>query len=369
MALRAGRLARFAAPFLGASGPGAPQALLDDMNIRFTPPRAPVIEIGTPSPLLAHLAGGYAEQVAGLWPAPHAAYLLLPAARRHLICLWLEFGRRGVDVRLLLDLPARRLIPAVLPAAPSGLIRALGRLGEIAWSSRDYRLLLDRLAEPAAAKVLRHAPAITPDAVRRLAALPSPVLQAGLGRLVFDGGRAELMAEVYDAILLRDGADAAARALTRWGRARDLRRLHAMVLKDFGMETYPRPFAGSLRLRPLVTRAAMLDAAQRYGNCLAGELHYAARGEAAYFEWVGPPGAVIELNRDAYIGWRLVQARAKSNAPVPPEQREAIMAELRSWGVSVGRSGWELERDLQAPADYPPPPAAAAERLAETFGD
>ena len=339
------------------------------MNIRFPPPKPPVAAIGEASPLLLHLAGGYADRVAGLWPAPHAPYMLLPAERRHLVHLWLEFDRRGLDVRLMLDLPARRLIPAVLPTPPSGLVRALARLGELAWVGADYRLLIDRLADPATAKVLRHAPTLSAEAVRRVAALPEPLLRAGLGRLLFDGGRAELLAEVYEAILQRDGPSVAAQAALRWGRARDLPRLYARVRKDLELAVYPQPFPGSPRLRPLVTKAAMLDGAQRYGNCLAGETHNAASGWAAFLEWVGPPGVVLELNRDNHLGWRLVQARARGNTAVPVEQRAEIVAELRQWGVRVGRAGWELERDLAAPAAYAPDPGAAAEQLAGVFGD
>jgi len=41
------------------------------------------------TPLLAFIAGGFADAVAQLWPAPHAEFFALPAARRHAAAIML----------------------------------------------------------------------------------------------------------------------------------------------------------------------------------------------------------------------------------------------------------------------------------------
>ncbi|MEO8113492.1 MAG: hypothetical protein ABI655_03855, partial [Phenylobacterium sp.] len=91
-----------------------------------------------PTSLLKLVTGGFAPQVAALWPEPHAAFLTAPVARRHLVCLALALGRAPAVVGDLLAGRLRRAIRAVL-APPPGLERALGRLGEVAWSPEGYR--------------------------------------------------------------------------------------------------------------------------------------------------------------------------------------------------------------------------------------
>jgi hypothetical protein len=95
---------------------------------------------GEPTPLLTHLAGEFAPRIAALWPAPHAAFVTAAAERRHLVCLALVFC---VDDALsspddLLNKGLTEAIRLVAPHAPAGLRRALGRLGEVAWSADDY---------------------------------------------------------------------------------------------------------------------------------------------------------------------------------------------------------------------------------------
>ncbi|MFT4252889.1 MAG: hypothetical protein QM608_10420, partial [Caulobacter sp.] len=157
------------------------------------------------SPLLRLIAPDYAGTLATLWPAPHTPFLTAPAARRHLVCLMLAVepaDAAPLDVARLLDEPLRKIVRRVVDPAPEGLRRALERLGEIAWPAADYRALLALLAEPAAAKRLRHAEAITQDEVRALAALPPAVRAEGGGTVSMSPAQAELLAEAH-AVLSR----------------------------------------------------------------------------------------------------------------------------------------------------------------------
>ncbi len=306
--------------------------------------------VGDPTPLLVHLAGEFAERIAGLWFAPHAEIVTAPAARRHLICLWLTFDRSGPGADLVLDLPLRRILPAVLTSPPPGLVGLLGRLGEVAWSALDYRLLIDRMGEPATAKILRHSRLVTQGQVRRLGLLPPPMIAAGVGKLALEGDRAMLLTEAFEAILGLQGDVIATEAATRWGQAGSLKAVFDAALHDLNPEIPAPPFPGTPRLRPLASKADLRDAAARYHNCLRNMIPYASEGDYAYYEWLGAPGAVLELHRDRLFGWRLSQARLDRNRTVPEPLREEIMAELRGLGVHIGRSAWDIENALRRAA-------------------
>ena len=303
--------------------------------------------VGDPTPLLIHLAGEFAERIAGLWPAPHAEIVTAPAARRHLICLWLSFDRTGPGADLILDLPLRRILPTVIANSPPGLVGVLGRLGEVAWSGLDYRLLIDRMGEPATAKILRHSRLVTPGQVQRLSLLPPSMIAAGVGRLALDGDRAILLTEAFDAIRRNQGDTAATDAATRWGRIAGLKAVFDAALHDLNSEVPAPPFPGTQRLKPLASKADLRDAAARYHNCLRNMIPYASDGDYAYYEWLDAPGAALELNRDRLFGWRLSQARLDRNRTVPQSMRDEIIAELRGLGVHVGRSAWDIENALR----------------------
>jgi hypothetical protein len=292
-----------------------------------------------PSPLLAHLAGEFADGLAEVWPLPHAEFLTAEGSRRHLACIALTEGRPLAPVAVTLtEAPLKKAIRTVLPDAPTGLVRALSRLGETAWSADDYRLLLALLREPEAAKVLRHAGCIDAGLVRALAVVPRPLLRAGLCRLSLTGEQISLVAAAYDAVVRRDGPGAGRLLALRWGGAGSAQALFDDVRDDLLPELPAPPVAATDRLRPLGTKAAMRDAAARYANCLKGQVRYAAEGEYAYYEWLGQPGAVIELFHDALNGWMLSEAKLANNETVPAPLRSEIVAELRAAGVAVGRS-------------------------------
>ena len=51
----------------------------------------------TATPLLAFVAGEFADPIARLWPAPHGDFFALPAARRHAAAILLAgHGRRPI---------------------------------------------------------------------------------------------------------------------------------------------------------------------------------------------------------------------------------------------------------------------------------
>jgi hypothetical protein len=322
------------------------------------------------SSLLSLVAGDFAAAVARAWPAPHVAFLTAPAARRHLVCLALATGR-DVPLRPLLAMRLRQAIDLALLNPPAGLARALTRLGETAWPAADYRKLLVLLDAPAFAKALRHAETLRPEFVRRLAATPTPLIPAAGVLAGLDEASFEVVADTLAAITFRSGPAAAAAAAGRWATAGSAKALFAAMKRDLYPEPAAPPFPASGRLSPLATRAAMEDAATRYRNCLRDQAPYAASGWSAYYEWAGPPGAIVELQRDGVFGWRLEQVRLAENAIMAEPDRQDLLDELALAGVHVGRSGWELDRALSAAAGsgvvHRLQPLEAAQ--AEAFGD
>ena len=328
--------------------------------------------VGVASPVLDFLAGEFAARIAGVWPAPHAEFLTAPAARRHLICLAFVFPHAdgGVDADTVLNRSFKRAIQAVVPEAPRGAARALERLGERAWTAPSYLHLLRLLAIPRSAKLLRHRDSISADEVRALAQLPDPLLEHGLGALRLGEGAATLVAEAFAAIARRDGAEAALALAPRWASAESLQKLVEHVRRDLEPDVAAAPFAGSARLRPILDKAALIDAAARYKNCLRSYLGWASSGASAFYEWCEPPGVVLEITRDRLHGWALNQARLAGNKPVPEPLRTAIIEELRSMGVTVDRTLWQLDNALQDVAGpLPDPVATRAEAIGDLFGN
>jgi hypothetical protein len=339
---------------------------------KFKTPEIRARHDGAPSPLLAYLAGAFAPRIAGLWPAPHAPFLSAPSARRHLLCLAFsdEAMAERVDPDALLRSPLKHAIPLATPRAPIGLSRALDRLGERAWSAEDYRCLLHLLAGHHSGKVLRHREAITAEDVRALSRLPQPLLEAGLGRLPLGAAAGDIIGEVFAAIVRRDGEAAALALAPRWAHAETVKVLIARLREDVEPQPPAPPFPGSERLRPLATKAAILDARDRFKNCLGHRLHWACAGSSALYEWIPSPGVVLELIKDNLHGWSLDQARLVGNQPVPEPTRSQLIAELTAMGVHVGRGYWRLDDAFDEIETDPPGAVTPLDRaIGHLFGD
>ncbi|HEY3812889.1 MAG TPA: hypothetical protein VGL66_06655 [Caulobacteraceae bacterium] len=318
--------------------------------------RIPTPDMGSllsePSPLLAHLAGVFAPRVAALWRAPHAAFVTASAERRHLVCVALAqepvrkvlLSKADADALLHRSFTGASAIALAKP--PPGLRRALGRLGERAWSPEDYNKLVALLDTLASAKAIRHAGTITPSQVRALTLLPPTLLRGRTGGLKLAEHQAVLLKETYDVIRQTRGEDDAEQALVRWSKAASVKGLFETALDDLYPELPAPPFPGTARLRAITTKAGVREAALRYRNCLRNQMRYATSGESAFYEWTGDPGAVIDITRDPLYGWRLNEGKLARNAAIGPEQRREIAAELRAMGVAVGRTHWSLENDL-----------------------
>jgi hypothetical protein len=323
-----------------------------------------------PSPLLIHLAGEFADRIAALWPAPHGPFVTAGTGQRHLLCILLA---RGLDARAdaeaVLSAPVKRAVRTWFPAAPAGLVRAIVRLGETAWSAADYQLLLDLLTVPEAAKVINHATLVDVGLVRTLDRLPRLLLRAGITNLALTPTQAMAVGEAFALIERRAGPWGAVVLADRWAGSKSVKALFERVREDLMPDLPPPPFPGTPRLRPLETKAAIRDAAKRFRNCLAGEISQASEGWGAFYEWLGPPGAVVEIRKDAYFGWSLSEVRLQDNNLMPEADRGLLIEELRAMGVHVGRTRWMLDHALWQAADPAFELEPADRAVAHLFGD
>jgi len=313
-------------------------------------PDLAALQRAQPTPLLTHLAGEHAARIAALWPAPHSEFIAAPADRRHLTCFVLSQPEERLDrtgARALLEQPMRVLIGELGEAAPPGLARALGRIGEVAWSAEDYRHLATALRTFGVSARLRHAEAITPNSLATLRLLPAELRETGLAGHPLTPAQAAVLVELHQALAARDGREAALAQARAWSAASSIADLLQRASRSLDPPTAQPPFPGADALRPLASAEAMLDAARRYNNCLASYLHQASTGDSAFYEWTGDPGAVVQITRDPLFGWRLEQARGPRNQAVPPADRDAIAAVLHAWGVHIGRSHWELRNAIE----------------------
>ena len=292
---------------------------------------------------LQSLAGRYAGRIARLWPAPYAGYFALPVARRHLAHLFLSRIDRapGLDARAFAQeiavLPVRRFLGRWAPGAPHGLERALSRLGESAWAPREYGQLLAMLgAGGGAAKSLRHAVEITPEFLARLENLPARLRGPQTSRWVESGWESQL---VREALKLADrlGGPVRANALVlRLERAKSRRRFFAMLVDDLRPEGLAAPVTETATLRPLKTVEEVKEAGRRFQNCLSDCVGRAIFGASAFVEWRGEEAAVMELEHEGAVGWRLVTLLGFMNRNVSPHTAKLVREALEAQGVRDG---------------------------------
>jgi len=197
------------------------------------------------------------------------------------------------------------------------------------------------LADGEGLAAINHAPRIEAERVQILHALSRPLRAAGLGHGDIDLPTARLLTEIHAALARRDGEAADKARLACWGGAATRNDLINRVRHDLVAPPQRAPFAATAFLKPLLTRMDFIQTAERYDNCLA-TLAYGGDATSAFYEWLGEPGAVLELFDDRVFGWRLAQARFKHNVPVTAESRKAITAALEAQGVYVGRSAREI---------------------------
>ena len=314
-------------------------------------------KLAEPTPTLRFIAGEHAERVARLWAPPHGAYLEMPAQRRHLAHFVLALGlfdeAETADVARALegaraDVVARRFIGQ----APQGFLRALGRLGEAAWTGEAYLRLYFLFTDEGAAGVLLQTAEITVEYAAALERLPAALRVHAIARHLATADAADALGAGWRAIRVAYGEEAAEAAVARWARAISAARLFAMAAEDVTPRRFDlAPFPVHADMRRLGGAGALEDAGRRFRNCLATYVDRAALGTVALYEWAGPPPVALAFARDGVFGWRLEEARGIGNVTLDEADRAATIAAVTAAGVHVGRSGADIRAALRKLAD------------------
>jgi hypothetical protein len=310
--------------------------------------------IAVQTPLLGFLAGPHADTIASVWPAPHSGFLTLPTARRHAAAILLgrEADLRGADiVRAVERARDREVAHLVMQGeAPGGLMKALGRLGEVLWDAGDYAQFLGLFAEEDAGRVLRHMPVIAADRLALIGLLPPALHQAGIiARLPASTAAVEDLAAAFRLALRIHGAGEASAIAQRWGRASDTLGLFDMAAEalqpvQFGqMQPVPRLPEGFV---PVADRKALVSIALDFRNCLRDFSGDLAAGRMAVFTVrEGSERVAVALRQDP-AGWRLAEALCRLNAAVSDGALQRIVSVLEVAGVRTGESTWAIARRL-----------------------
>lgn len=296
------------------------------------------------TPLLTYLAGEHAGAIAAVWPAPHEAFLALPAARRHAAAIIVSNGPAN-------DLPAHHirhlverqrdsdLAREILPNGDTaGLIKAMRKMGEGLWQAEEYERFLVLFREPNANRALRHLQELRPSQLWPIAELPAPLREAKILRFVDRRSAAYDLGLAYGlAMAMREPAKAKG-LVERWQRADNRYRLFQMAVEDLTPDRFV-PACGPPKLpaayRQIETRADLEATALRFQNCLRDFVSEIAMGRMAVYVRDEPQEVAMALTRDA-AGWRLAEAEGPANEELPTPVLQDIVADLAELGVRTG---------------------------------
>ncbi len=305
------------------------------------------------TPLLAFVAGEFADAIARIWPAPHGDFFALPAARRHAVALLVAAHDRRQftegDLRRLVEFQ-RDAVVAEAIAGPhaSGLMRALAKAGEQLWAVDAYHAFIGLFAEPMGNEVLRHLDEIRPDAFEPIAALPDVLRLAPIVRALPCAAAAADLARAFRLAILMREANAAARIIRSWSAGGDTAALFRRASEDLTPDVFrpvtPPPALDAPFVR--ITGRKQLEAtALEFRNCLAEQAGRIAEGRMAAYVWRGDPLAAIAITRDA-AGWRLAEAKAPDNVDLAEAFLRQLVARFETLGVRSGPSVQSVQARL-----------------------
>lgn len=299
----------------------------------------------TATPLLAFIAGEFADVIAQMWPAPHGEFFALPAARRHATAIALA----GLDRQRLPDAELRRLVEFQRDAAvadtlagelATGLMRALSKAGETLWPRQAYETFMQLMIDPMANEVLRHLEDVRPEVFAPIAALPPALRMAPVVRVLPSVAAAADLARAFHLAVMMREPDSGARLARRWGAGGDQRAVFMRAFEDLTPEVFRQAGPAPVLEPPFVhisNRKQLEDVAREFRNCLADHGGRIAEGKMTVYVWRAEPLAAIALNRDA-AGWRLAEAKAPDNVDLDERFLRELVSRLQRVGVRSGPS-------------------------------
>jgi hypothetical protein len=241
------------------------------------------------------------------------------------------------EISFILGSRRARDITDVLVGRIEGLVGALSRLGDDPMHPFKYKQLIEllRCATSNRAKVLRQLEVITPISLMVLNLLddafihPEIVRRFATVQQVYDFNSVvrlirRVVPQVTDEELL---SSLKAVSGMRSGAAHWAQRFLTRAV----FESAP-PIQDDDELVALRSGEAMIDAANRFGNCLKGKIPDVAVGRARYLEF-RPRPAIIELLSLSNSQWVVEQVYAPKNGYVSPELLSQVLHKLSGTGI------------------------------------
>jgi hypothetical protein len=292
----------------------------------------PALQLGPP--LLAFIAGDFAQAVARIWPGPRLLdYVTATDGRRHIWhavlaagdALDRDIGAGEADdlhQRLTFD-KGRVLLARAYGECPTGAVQTLSRLGAAARKPQVYRDLLLTLREGGeAALALRHAKTLK-DALIVAARRIGPRRARGLLHAV----AAETIFAHEVAPLLWAVDRLAAQGLAPDGLLR-IEDPHRTLCNAIPFAAPPWP--GSPRFRPITSIGELRAIGAALENCFRDISWHreAVFGDAAHYSWHGREELLLCFKRLPHVGWFLVEFGGRKNKPPAPETLREVADHL-----------------------------------------
>ncbi len=317
------------------------------------PARARVV-----TPLLAHLAGEFADVIAQVWRAPYGDFYTLPAPRRHGAAIALaglareDLSDAELRRRLEFDRDPALALALVGELAP-GFMKMLSKAGEQLWNRVDYVTLLDLFREPMANEVLRHTAVIEPRTFAPLAALPKALREAKIVRHGANTHAGRDLAGAFDMAVRMRRPGCEARLARRWAAGGSANDLYVRACQDLMPDEFRLPAPAPRLEAPFVrvaSRRQLERMARDFRNCLSDHAGRIAQGHMAVYAWHAPVPVALALNWDA-AGWRLAEAKGGGNEDLDEAQLRELVAILARYDVRTGPSVETLRNRLYRHAD------------------
>lgn len=316
--------------------------------------RAPA-RAGAASPLLAFIAGDFADAVAHVWRAPHTEFFALPAARRHAAAIALGgLARRALspgELRRLLEFGRDGAVAEALVGAEAaaGLMRALAKSGETLWAREAYEDFLKLLAEPHANEVLRHMDVVRPANFEPISALPNALRLATIVRILPSASAARDLALAFQLAVGMRSPDATARIARSWGSGGERHQVFNRAVEDLTPDSFRAPEPAPVLpdgFERVESRKRLQAVALEFRNCLGDHAARVAEGRLAVFVWRRHPEAVLALTWDV-AGWRLAEVKEALNVDLGEAALRDLVGVLVERRVRAGPSVATLRSRLE----------------------
>jgi hypothetical protein len=228
---------------------------------------------------------------------------------------------------------------------PKGLGAALGKLPRRHLHHLSYQRLLTLLAEPNAARILRHDKTITPRRLSLLAALKPDLRQ----RSLLDQLEQKEDIRKFEALL---------RGLARTCPSLSQAALQQKVLQKLDQEDDfddtawavlanhavfpPAPWSGDDRLDPIIDATGLRQTALRFRNCLRDYLDDILKREMVFYVYRGESAdAAVLLTWDMLHGWVIEEMLGYRNRDLSLAVRRDIEARFAQADIVV-KPVWQL---------------------------